>query len=112
MATFTWTPSVGANLSMRPTVRRVAFGDGYEQRLAFGINTKPQVWSLEFRGRTTAEAIAIDAFLRARGAVQSFDWTPPGGNAAKFVCEEWSRSVDEPNVETVRVTFKQVFDLS
>nr|NDG08510.1 phage tail protein [Oxalobacteraceae bacterium] len=47
MATFTWTPSVGANLSIRPNVRRVAFGDGYEQRLAFGINTQPQVWSLE-----------------------------------------------------------------
>ncbi len=69
MATFTWTPSVGANLSMRPTVRRVAFGDGYEQRLAFGINTQPQVWSLEVWGRTTAEAIAIDAISRARGTV-------------------------------------------
>ena len=112
MATFTWIPSVGANLLMRPTVRRVAFGDGYEQRLAFGINTQPQVWSLEFRGRTNTEAAAIDAFLRTRGGVQAFDWTPPGGTAAKFVCEEWSRSVDEPNVETVRATFKQVFDLS
>lgn len=112
MATFTWTPSIGANLSIRPNVRRVAFGDGYEQRLAFGINTQSQVWSLEFRGRTNFEAAAIDAFLRARGAVQPFDWTPPGSTPAKFVCEEWSRSVDEPNVETVRATFKQVFDLS
>ena len=112
MATFTWIPSVGANLPMRPTMRRVAFCGGYEQRLTFGINTQPQVWSLEFRGRTSTEASAIDAFLRARGAVQSFDWTPPGGTAAKFVCVEWSRSVDEPNVETVRATFKQVFDLS
>jgi hypothetical protein len=31
---------------------------------------------------------------------------------AKFVCDEWSRSVDEPNIESVRATFKQVFDLS
>jgi 4-hydroxy-3-methylbut-2-enyl diphosphate reductase IspH len=30
----------------------------------------------------------------------------------KFVCDEWSRSVDEPNIESVRATFKQVFDLS
>jgi len=28
------------------------------------------------------------------------------------VCEEWSRTLDEPNVESVRSTFKQVFDLS
>lgn len=51
----------------RSRVRRVAFGDGYEQRLAFGINTQPQLWSLEFRGRTSLDAAAIDAFLRARG---------------------------------------------
>jgi phage-related protein len=112
MATFTWTPSVGASVSVRPNVRRVAFGDGYEQRLAFGLNTQPQVWSLEFRGRTRGEVSAIEAFLRERGAVQAFDWTPPGGVAAKFVCEEWSRTVDEPDVESVRATFKQVFDLS
>jgi phage-related protein len=37
MAVFTWIPSLGASLAMRPNVRRVAFGDGYEQRLAFGI---------------------------------------------------------------------------
>ena len=112
MATFTWTASTGANVSIRPSVRRVAFGDGYEQRLAFGLNTQAQVWTLEFRGRTSLEAATIDAFFRARGGVQAFDWTPPGGTAAKFVCEEWSRSLDEPNVESVRSTFKQVFDLS
>ena len=50
--------------------------------------------------------------MRARGVVQAFDWTPPGGPTAKFVCEEWSRSVDEPKVETVRAAFKQVFDLA
>jgi len=112
MVTFTCAPSVCAYLSIRPTVRRVAFGDGDEQRLGFGINTQPQVWSLEFRGRTSSDALAIDNFLRARGAVQAFDWTPPGGLPAKFVCDEWSRSVDEPNIESVRATFKQVFDLS
>ena len=49
MAVFTWIPSLGASLAMRPNVRRVAFGDGYEQRLAFGIHTQAEVWSLEFR---------------------------------------------------------------
>ena len=110
MATFTWVASTGASLSIRPNVRRVAFGDGYEQRVAFGINTQPEVWSLEFRGKTTTEAAAIDAFLRAQGAVESFTWTTPTGAAGKFICEEWSRSVDEPNIEIVRATFKQVFD--
>ena len=96
---------------MRPTVRRVAFGDGYEQRQAFGINTQAEVWALEFRGLTTSVANAIDTFLRARGAVQAFDWTAPSGLAAKFVCDEWARVVEEPNLENLRATFRQVFDL-
>jgi phage-related protein len=112
MASFTWVPSVGASLALRPVVRRVAFGDGYEQRVTFGIHTQPEVWTVEFRARTTAEAVAIDDFLRARGAVQSFEWVTPAGVSGRFVCEEWSRSIDEPDIESVRATFKQVFDLS
>ncbi len=112
MASFTWIPSIGAALSLKPLVHKVTFGDGYEQRLAFGINTKPEVWSLEFRGRTTTDATAIDNFLRARGAVEAFDWTTPSGLTAKFVCEDWSRTIEEPNIEHIRATFRQVFDLS
>lgn len=112
MATFTWIASTGASLTIRPIVRRVAFGDGYEQRLAFGLNTQPEVWTLEFRALTTANASAIDTFLRLHGAVRTFDWTTPSGLTGKFICEEWSRSIDEPNIETIRANFKQVFDLS
>jgi len=101
-----------ASLTVKPNVRKVSFGDGYEQRLAYGINTQPEVWSLEFRGKSTVEAAAIDNFLRARGAVQSFDWTTPSGIVGKFLCEEWSRSIEEPNLENIHATFRQVFDLS
>jgi phage-related protein len=111
-STFTWIASIGASLTVKPNVRKVSFGDGYEQRLAFGINTQPEVWSLEFRGKSTIEAAAIDNFLRARGAVQSFDWTTPSGIVGKFLCEEWSRSIEEPNLENIHATFRQVFDLS
>jgi phage-related protein len=110
MAIFTWTASVGANLSMRPSVRRVAFGDGYEQRLRFGINTQPECWSLEFRGLATREATEIDGFLRARGATEAFDWKSPAGTNGKFICDDWSRSIEEPDMETVRANFRQVFD--
>lgn len=110
MATFAWVPSVGANLSMRPSVRRVAFGDGYEQRLRFGINTQSERWSLEFRGLPSRDAAEIDAFLRARGASEAFEWTSPAGTTGKFVCDHWSRSIDEPDLETVRTNFRQVFE--
>ena len=35
MATFTWIASIGASLTVKPNVRKVSFGDGYEQRLAY-----------------------------------------------------------------------------
>lgn len=47
-------------------------------------------------------------------------WNPMGWAAAgsssgisgKFLCEEWSRSIEEPNLENIHATFRQVFDLS
>lgn len=110
MATFTYIASTGAAVDYTPSVRQVKFGDGYEQRLAFGLNTRAERWTLEFRARTTTDATAIDAFLKARNAVESFDWTSPSGTVGKWVCREWSRSIDEPNVETIRAKFEQVFE--
>lgn len=111
MATFTFIPSVGAAVDMAPAVRSVKFGDGYEQRVAFGLNTQPEAWSLEFRGLPQSSAAAIDTFLRARRGVDAFDWISPAGTAGKFICRSWSRSIDEPNIESVRARFEQVFDL-
>jgi phage-related protein len=110
MATFTYTPTIGASVDYKPNVRSARFGDGYEQRLAFGINTRPEIWNLEFRGKTTAQATEIDAFLKARNAVEAFDWTTPTGTIGKFICRSWSRSIDEPNIESIRAQFEQVFD--
>jgi len=110
MATFNFIPTVGAAVDYKPNVRSVRFGDGYEQRLSFGINTRPEIWTLEFRGCTSAKAEQIDGFLKERNASQSFDWTSPAGTSGKFICRSWSRSFDEPNVETIRAQFEQVFD--
>jgi len=38
-------------------------------------------------------------FLKARGGVESFDWTPRGElSPRKFVCRKWSRKFDHYNV--------------
>ena len=76
MATFTFTPSFTADLEEQPIIRRVKFGDGYEQRLSYGLNTQPKKWSLQFLNRTDTERNNILTFLRARGAVESFVLAP------------------------------------
>lgn len=110
MATFTYVPDFNASESQRPNVRTVRFGDGYEQRLAFGLNTQPSEWQLTFANRTDTERDDITNFLEARGAVESFDWTPPYGSAAKWVCSEWSVTMVAANINTVQATFRQVFE--
>ena len=110
MATFTYTPDFDANESQRPVVRRVQFGDGYEQRLTYGLNTQPSEWRLTFNNRTDTERDNITGFLEARGASESFDWTPPYGSAAKWGCDEWQTTMVAANINSIQATFRQVFE--
>ena len=109
MAIFTFTPEFGATRESQPAVRQVKFGDGYEQRLAYGLNYNLKTWSLEFKNRTDSEANAIEAFLDTAAGVSSFDWTTPDGVAGlKWVCRSWSRRLDLNNLNTVTAKFEQV----
>lgn len=110
MPQFTWIPSFEASETSQPKVRKFQAGDGYEQRIRFGLNTNPKSWDLTFSERTDAERDAIEAFLDARGGSESFDWTPPAGSAGKFVCENWQVTLRACNFNTIRATFRQVFE--
>lgn len=110
MATFTYVPDYGATREIKPNVRVAQFGDGYEQRLANGLNTQAKKWTLSFPMRSDTEADGIEAFLAARGAVESFDWTDPTGNAGKYVCRAWVRRTDQYGLNTIECQFEQVFE--
>jgi phage-related protein len=111
MATFTFTPSFEAVESSEPRVRKFQAGDGYEQRVRFGLNTDPKQWSLTFANRTDTERDQIAAFLEARGAYESFDWTPPRGTEGKYVCEQWQITLSSCNNNQIRATFREVYEL-
>lgn len=110
MSTFAFTPSYEATESSKPRVRTTQFGDGYQQRIRFGLHTDPKEWSLQFANRTDTERDAIAAFLEARGGVESFTWTPPRGTAGKYICEDWQITLSNCNNNQVRATFKEVFE--
>ena len=111
MATFTTAPDYGVQMSVKPRVRLAAFGDGYSQRVADGINTQPEEWSLTFSARTTSERDTILAFLEARNGWESFDWTSPAGTTGKFICPEWTYTPANTATHTITAKFQQVFDL-
>lgn len=113
MATFPNIPiSYGSQKTNAPNVRVVQFGDGYEQRLTYGVNQNPKQWSLRWEYLDETDADTIDTFLNARALDGgSFDWTPPDEvTAYKWVCYEWQKSIDYPTVSTVTATFRQVFE--
>lgn len=111
MAIFTYTPDFGAQVQIKPRVRAVAFGDGYEQRLADGINQQPQVWTLDWQNRDNSETAAIKSFLATRAGVEAFDWTPPNESTAILVvCREWNVTTVRFNLNNINATFTQVFE--
>jgi phage-related protein len=111
MATFIYTPEFGSSRPTRPRVNNIKFGDGYEQRVAHGINTNPGRWELNFANRDSEEALAIDAFLTARGGVEAFEWTPPGESVEKkFKCQDWTFTPVRGNYYSISAIFEEVFD--
>jgi len=111
MATFTTVPSFSSPESSAPKVRKVSLGDGYEQRVAMGINNDPKTWRLQFNNRTDADRDTIRNFLEARKGSEAFDWTTPWGQAGrKWVCEEWSIDPTNCNNNQITATFRQVFE--
>ena len=106
------TPDFRSVRTSKPIVKMVKFGDGYEQRLTYGLNQNPRQWVLTWTAKDSTDADAIEAFFDARAADNaSFDWTPPDeSSATKWVCESWTRSFDYANINKIKANFRQVFE--
>ncbi|MCW2242809.1 phage tail protein [Azospirillum canadense] len=86
-------PSVNSQKTVQPRVLKAEFGDGYRQRAADGLNSRPAAWDLKWDALTTADADTIEAFLDDRGGVEAFWWTPlDAATPRKFIAESWSRA--------------------
>lgn len=105
---FTWLPSYNAQVDSEPRNLSNSFGDGYEQRVGDGINNDMLKWSLRFDVRSIAETNLIRTFLKTRGGIESFDWTPPIGLAGKFLCRKWSANASGPLTYDISAVFEEV----
>lgn len=111
MAVFTWIPDRGFRTENKPRVLSAKYGDGYEQRVADGINSLIRSWSLTFKSRTIIDSDAMVAFLEARGGVEAFDFTPPGTSTTyKVICSQWNVSYPATVGRDLTATFTQVFE--
>ena len=107
---FTWSPYYGSpQQSRKPRVLTASYGEGYEQRVADGINTDLATWNLTFRG-APAYTNDIDVFLAARGGVEAFWWTDRRGRVGRYVCRSWTQNEEDPAAWNLVATFEQVAD--
>ena len=106
---FVWLPDLGASKSTLPNVTATKFGDGYELRVARGINSTPSSWSVTFT-KGSQEAMEILDFLEARAALEAFEWRDPLDKVGSYVCREWNASQSMFGVYSVSATFEQVYE--
>lgn len=99
----------GTSVTHDPRVSNAPFGDGYQQRVADGINNDPQVWDIVFV-RTVAQINSIDTLLQGYGGVTSFTWTPYGHSEVRVICPKWVRNKTAWGADTLSAQFQQVFE--
>jgi len=110
MATFTALPSYSSSINVKPKIIEAKFGDGYEQAVLDGINSKPRKFSLQFNTLDKTDGDAIEAFFDTNEtATTPFDWIPPSGIAGRFKCKEHSRNYVSGFTSSITCTFEEVF---
>lgn len=104
MPTFTYTPDFPAT---EATTLRLLTSDlgTYEERLAYGVFTLIDTWSLSFNSRNATDHAAILSFLETSGGAIPFTWTTPFGETAQFLCPEWQSTLDSCNLSSISASF-------
>jgi phage-related protein len=108
---FSFAPDFRGHQVLRKPVSRHEFGDGYKQRILFGLRPQKEEWRLSFDYRTNTERDQIRNYLRGAKAVTAFAWTDPiSAQPIKVVCDEWSTQYNNFNNSAIQATFRRVFE--
>lgn len=100
----------------KPKVYKATFGDGYEQRIAQGINNIAETYSVSFVNRTNEDIDDIITFLDSKNGVTSFAFTLPDSNAGggertiRVICEDYSRTYSYDEFYGCQATFRRVYE--
>ena len=109
-------PDKGLTRKSKPKVHTIAFGDGYEQRIADGINNLEQTLNVSFSTRPKAEIDDLVAFFESLGGVTKFRFDLEDSNAGsstetiKVICDEWQQTWAYENFYNLTATFRRVYE--
>lgn len=109
LKTFNWQMNMGASADIKHTVTKTQFGDGYAQRVSFGINSKRTDWSGDKTGDFATVIKPIMDFLDEHGGIKPFLWQNPHGETHKYTCQDYQVSQRKGNFWQISLKFEQVF---
>jgi phage-related protein len=114
----------GLSRSVTQNVLVANFGDGYEQRVGDGINTKADTFSVTFNNRTRQEINALAAFFDIKTG-QSFEFTvtdlplnaagtqalsSEANTAIQVVCDTYNITYIREDFHNLSATFRRVYN--
>ena len=109
-------PDRGFTKKTKPNVRKVSFGDGYEQRKIRGINNMIDTYDLRFSNRPNTETDDLEAFFIEQAGVSKFTFTIPDSNEGtgekdiKVICTEWSKSHTQTGATSLNAKLSRVYE--
>jgi|TARA_B100001287_G_C22503850_1_gene444949 phage-related protein len=109
-------PDKGLSKTNTPVIFRAEFGDGYEQRIANGINNLKQEFSVAFATRPKAEIDDIIGFFESTNGVTAFDFTFADTNASgneetvKVYVKDFTQKWEYDDFYTCSATFVRVYE--
>ncbi len=112
------TPDKQLTKKSNPRVLTAKFGDGYEQRIADGINVLNEEYTLSFKTRPKADIDDIVAFLDTQKNVSKFTLTLPdtnnttrsGERDVKVVAKTYSVNYEYDDFYSLDVELRRVFE--
>ena len=108
-------PDKGLQRQSTPRVLVARFGDGYEQRLADGINSIDEVFNVTFNNRTKEEIDDITGYLASLNGATAFSYTIPDSNNSgettiKVVCDTFTQNYSYGDFYSASATFRRVYE--
>ena len=120
-------PDKGMTRQATPQVRRVNFGDGYEQRTTYGINSVREEYSVSFKNRTRGEIENIAGYLKSTKGVTAFIFTVPDHasteeatgildnttddeKSIRVVCDSFNENYQYEDFYSLTAVFRRVYE--
>ena len=109
-------PDRGFTKETQPSIRKIEFGDGFQQRAVRGINNMNENYNLSFSNRPNTETDDLEAFFISQAGVSKFTFTIPDSNEGtgekdiKVVCDQWSKSHTQTSATSLTARLRRVYE--